>query len=307
MLAVGVVARGARRGRRRRGRPGPGSAAATPDDRPRRARSSSTRRPPPGIDHTYDGDFDRSRSGAAWPSSTATATAGPSCTSPAAASPAALYRNDSPVGGALQFTAVHDPATDLADVTGAYPLDIDGDGQVDLAVLRVGENVLLRGLGDCRFERANEAWAFDGGDGLDDRLQRDVGGRGRRCRRSPSATTCTLDATGAADHRLCADNALLRPDAGGAGYAAADRRSTPGYCTLSMLFSDWDRSGRRDLRVSNDRQYYPATAQEQLWRDRAGRGAAALHRGRRLGAASRSRGWASPATTSPATATRTST
>ena len=31
----------------------------------------------------------------------------------------------------------------------------------------------------------------------------------------------------------------------------------PGYCALSMLFSDWDRSGRRDLRVSNDRQYYP--------------------------------------------------
>ena len=23
-----------------------------------------------------------------------------------------------------------------------------------------------------------------------------------------------------------------------------------------MLFSDWDRSGRRDLRVSNDREYY---------------------------------------------------
>ena len=40
---------------------------------------------------------------------------------------------------------------------------------------------------------------------------------------------------------------------------------TPGWCTLSMLFSDWDRSGRRDLRVSNDR-HYSVTAQEQLWR-----------------------------------------
>ena len=47
-------------------------------------------------------------------------------------------------------------ATDLDAVTGAYPLDIDGDGLVDLAVLRLGENVILRGLGDCRFERANE-------------------------------------------------------------------------------------------------------------------------------------------------------
>ena len=35
-----------------------------------------------------------------------------------------------------------------------------------------------------------------------------------------------------------------------------------------MLFSDWDRSGRSDLRVSNDRHYYDplGAGQEQLWR-----------------------------------------
>jgi hypothetical protein len=35
-----------------------------------------------------------------------------------------------------------------------------------------------------------------------------------------------------------------------------------------MLFSDWDRSGRRDLRVSNDRHYYGQArdGSEQLWR-----------------------------------------
>jgi hypothetical protein len=32
-----------------------------------------------------------------------------------------------------------------------------------------------------------------------------------------------------------------------------------------MLFSDWDRSGRRDLRASNDR-HYAVGAKEQLWR-----------------------------------------
>ena len=32
-----------------------------------------------------------------------------------------------------------------------------------------------------------------------------------------------------------------------------------------MLFSDWDRSGRRDLRVINDRHYY-RDGEEQLWR-----------------------------------------
>jgi hypothetical protein len=44
---------------------------------------------------------------------------------------------------------------------------------------------------------------------------------------------------------------------------------TPGYCTLSILFSDWDRSGRRDLRLSNDRHYY-TNGEEQLWRVAAG-------------------------------------
>ena len=70
---------------------------------------------------------------------------------------AALYRNDSPVGGALRFTRLRDPATDLKEVNGAYPIDIDGDGITDIVVLRNGENVLLRGLGGCRFERANVA------------------------------------------------------------------------------------------------------------------------------------------------------
>ncbi len=36
-----------------------------------------------------------------------------------------------------------------------------------------------------------------------------------------------------------------------------------------MLFSDWDRSGRRDLRVTNDRHYY-TDGSDQLWRVAAG-------------------------------------
>jgi hypothetical protein len=38
----------------------------------------------------------------------------------------------------------------------------------------------------------------------------------------------------------------------------------PGYCTLSALFSDWNRGGSADLWLSNDRQYYRG-GQEQLW------------------------------------------
>src|SRR5437773_11932157 len=41
----------------------------------------------------------------------------------------------------------------------------------------------------------------------------------------------------------------------------------PSCFALSMLFSDWSRSGRMDLRISNDKQYYlPTDGEEQLWR-----------------------------------------
>ena len=78
------------------------------------------------------------------------------------AGPSALYLNRSPQGGALAFEKSE--AVTLDAVLGAYPLDIDSDGMMDLVVLRQGENALLRGLADCRFEAANEAWGFDGGD-----------------------------------------------------------------------------------------------------------------------------------------------
>ncbi len=52
--------------------------------------------------------------------------------------PAALFRNASPVGGALRFQAIPDPATDLTGVTGAYPID---SGEVVIA----GEKVFYEG------------------------------------------------------------------------------------------------------------------------------------------------------------------
>jgi hypothetical protein len=175
---------------------------------------------------------------------------------------AALFHNDSSVAGPLQFSRMVDPATDLAAVTGAYPLDFDGDGATDLAVLRAGENVLLRGLGSCRFERANEAFGFEGGSGRTMAFAATWEGDAAL----PTLAIgdyIALDPIGTPEPP-CPDNALVRP---------ADSRRTygkpvllsPGYCPLSMLFSDWDRSGRRDLRMTNDRQYY-REGQEQLWR-----------------------------------------
>ncbi|HEU4571150.1 MAG TPA: VCBS repeat-containing protein, partial [Candidatus Limnocylindrales bacterium] len=69
--------------------------------------------------------------------------------------PAGLYRNESARGGPLRFSPIGSDVTDLTDVTGAYPLDLDGDGITDLAVLRIGGNLLLRGTGNCGFEPAN--------------------------------------------------------------------------------------------------------------------------------------------------------
>jgi hypothetical protein len=213
-----------------------------------------------GIDHVYDGEFPYFVGGGV-----ATFDCNddrrPDLYLAGGADPAALYRNESPVGGALRFAKVSDPVTDLTSVTGAYPIDVDGDALTDLAVLRNGENVLLRGLGDCRFERANETWGYDGGDALTAAFSATWEG---------SATLPTLafgnylDLAKAEDRSACADSELVRPAPGGETYATPVSLA-PGYCTLSILFSDWDRSGHTDLRMANDRHYY-LDGEEQLWR-----------------------------------------
>ena len=180
---------------------------------------------------------------------------------------AALFHNDSPVGGPLRFTRVSRSGLELDSVIGAYPIDIDGDGIVDLVVLRVGETILFRGLGNCRFERANESWGFVGGDAWATAFSAlwEKGNTwptlalGRYVdRRRPGAPFGTCD-----------DNLLFRPAGGRSGFAPPIALA-PGYCTLSMLFSDWNRSGFPDLMVTNDRQYY-REGEDQLWRIRAGR------------------------------------
>ncbi len=220
-----------------------------------------------GIDQVYDGDFTFSVGGGVAVFD-CNDDGMPDLYLPGGSNAATLYRNDGSVGGALHFAPVHDPATDLSGVNGAYPIDIDGDGHVDLAVLRFGESELLRGLGDCRFERANETWGFDGGDAWTTAFSAKWEGTSGL---PTLAVGRYLTMTEAADGtRSCVDNELLRPDASGTRYAAPTALA-PGYCTLSMLFTDWDRSGRRDLRISNDREYYDqANGEEQLWRVAAG-------------------------------------
>jgi hypothetical protein len=175
--------------------------------------------------------------------------------------PAALFANRSEPGGALRFERIQGEATDLERVTGAYPLDIDSDGTLDLAVLRHGEDVLLRGLGECRFERANEAWSFDGGEAWTTAFS----ATWEEGQSWPSLAFGTyIDHVDDEGVTWCGVGSLVRPAAEGQGFAPPVPLE-PGLCALSMLFSDWNRSGQRDLRVSNDRHYYRADGEEQLW------------------------------------------
>jgi hypothetical protein len=174
-------------------------------------------------------------------------------------SPAALFRNDSAPGGALALTRI-DSGLEDTGVSGAYPLDVDGDGILDLAVLRVGPDRLMRGLGDCRFEDASAAWGFDG---------LDLWSTAFAATWERGQTWPTLAIGTYIDRRQeafpwgnCTPNHLYRPAATG---FAAPLPLTPGFCALSLLFTDWDRQGTPDLRVSNDREYYKG-GQEQMWR-----------------------------------------
>ncbi len=174
------------------------------------------------------------------------------------ANPARLYRNRIDGENWSFDDAGFEP---LTGVTGAYPLDIDSDGLLDLAVLRVGLNHLYRGLGDCRFAEADRDWGF-----------------------VPTGRwTTAFSATWEADEdwpTLAFGNYVDRDDPEGP-FRACDanelyrNRDTgygdpvllePGYCTLSMLFSDWSRRGGADLRLSNDRHYYITGGSEQMYR-----------------------------------------
>ena len=103
--------------------------------------------------------------------------------------PAALFRNVSEVGAELSFQNVE--LEEFEFVTGAYPLKLDADEHTDLIVLRLGENLILRGLGECRFERANEAFGFDGDNAWTTRLV-PLGSKMTRCPRSLLEITLTV-------------------------------------------------------------------------------------------------------------------
>ena len=174
---------------------------------------------------------------------------------------AKFYRNKSTRGGAIKLQEERS-SLELTNAVGAYPLDIDGDGQADLVVLRVGEVEVFRGLGACKFERATEKWGVRTGN----EWHTAFSATWERGQKWPTLAIGTyVDRTKPEfPWGSCTPGVLFRPNSAGNGFAAPVKLE-PAYCALSMLFSDWGRSGTPDLRVSNDREFYKG-GQEQLWK-----------------------------------------
>lgn len=172
--------------------------------------------------------------------------------------PAALFVNHS-TRDAVAFELRTPDSLALTHVTGAYPIEIDGDGITDLVILRVGANLLLQGQGNCTFTPFETLALAD-----DNRWSTAFSATWET-----GASLPTLAIGNYVDREnpngpfeACDQNDLYRPK--GAVYPPP-APLTPGFCALSMLFSDWGRNGRADLRVSNDRHYYVRGGAEQLW------------------------------------------
>jgi hypothetical protein len=172
-------------------------------------------------------------------------------------SSSALFLNES--SETLAFRKAGSSGLEMDMVSGAYPVDIDADGVTDLAVLRVGEARLMRGLGDCKFSDASADWGFDA---------HDLWHTAFAATWEKGADWPTLAFGSYIDRAQeefpwgnCTENLLYR---GAARKFAPPLSLNPSFCTLSLLFTDWNRSGTPALRVSNDREYYKG-GQEQLW------------------------------------------
>jgi len=169
-----------------------------------------------------------------------------------------LIRNRT-ASGSFDLVTETPPELAITAVTGAYPLDIDDDAITDLALLRVGENRLLRGTGNCRFD------PFEGlGFTTADRWTTAFSATWEDGARLPALAFGNYVDRSNPDGPFgtCDLNMLYRP--AGRHYGSPTPLA-PGYCALSMLFTDWNRSGRADLRVSNDRHYHVNEGEEQMW------------------------------------------
>lgn len=175
---------------------------------------------------------------------------------------AQLFINRSKPEGNLAFEKKSlDFGKSLTKAVGAYPINIDNDKHMDVVVLRVGSNQILKGGPDCGFTKFNNQLSFDGGSEWSTGFSAIWEGQNNLPtlafgnyvdRNAPGSPWGT-----------CSPNKLLRPDAD--GKYSQPISLEPGFCSLSLLFTDWNKSNEADLRITNDRQYYRG-GEEQLWK-----------------------------------------
>lgn len=149
----------------------------------------------------------------------------------------------------------------ITGVTGAYPLDINADGMLDLYVMRVGPDRVLQGDADCTFTDVTESWGIP---------QTDQWTTAFTAWWEAGARFPTLAIGHYVDRAdpdgpfgTCDTQTILSSNTG-ALPAYSAQPLAPGYCTLSMLAAE-DARGRKALRISNDRHYYVDEGAEQLW------------------------------------------
>lgn len=166
--------------------------------------------------------------------------------------PAILIRNR----GGFVFDAA--PLPTLTGVTGAYPIDLDANGYLDLFVLRAGPNVVLQGGPDCAFKDISDQFTH---------VAEDKWSTAFTAWWEEGAARPTLAIGNYVDRadpegpfEACDTNTILRPTPD--GYARTVL--APGFCPLSMLAAQ-DARGRQTLRISNDRHYYVSGGSEQMW------------------------------------------
>lgn len=220
-----------------------------------------------GITHEYTGDFDYFVGGGA-ASFDCNADRLPDLFIAGGASAAGFYINRSEIGGPLSFEkrTLVDGQGDPRAVTGAYPINLNNDEYTDLVVLRFGENQLYQGGEDCGFTLVNADYGFDGGAAWTTGFSA-IWEEGADHPTLAFANYIRADSTND-PWGNCDDNVLVR---GQEGPLFQDVTAlSPSHCSLSAMFTDWNGSGKFDLRVTNDRQYHRG-GQEQLWSLEAGK------------------------------------
>ena len=152
-------------------------------------------------------------------------------------------------------------AGEVTGVTGAYPIDIDGDGMLDLYVMRVGPDRVLQGGPDCSFTDVTASWNIPQTDQWTTAFTAwwDAGARFPTLAVGHYVDRANPDGP----FGTCDTQTILNPqDSDTPDYSP--EVLSPGLCTLSMLAST-DARGRNSLRISNDRHYYVSGGSEQLW------------------------------------------